>query len=181
MRGPLSSLATRYIQSILRDCGIPIVTLSGSWRSAMEFTLTFGAVGDFIAVIEIVKNIIVALDDCRGSAKEYRAVVQSLGVLEKMLQLVANLYNDQGPASGFGDLKAIVLRNVEQIRLCLQGFSEKVQKFAPSLSTEGKKTTLKDVARKIQWKFEENDVEKFRAEIVGYTTSLDVLLEVTTA
>ncbi|KAK2040333.1 hypothetical protein LZ31DRAFT_504516 [Colletotrichum somersetense] len=147
----------------------------------MEFTLTFGAVGDFIAVIEIVRNIIVALDDCRGSAKEYRVVVQSLEILEKTLQSVANLYNDQSPASGLGDLKAIVLRNVEQIHLCLQAFSEKVQKFAPSLSTGGTKNVLKDVARKIQWKLEEKDVEKFRAEIVGYTMSLNVLLEVTTA
>ncbi|GJC96415.1 hypothetical protein ColKHC_05241 [Colletotrichum higginsianum] len=49
----------------------------------MEFTLTFGAVGDFIAVIEVVRSIIVALDDCRGSVKENRDVVQSLEVLRR--------------------------------------------------------------------------------------------------
>ncbi|TIC95718.1 hypothetical protein CH35J_007903 [Colletotrichum higginsianum] len=147
----------------------------------MEFTLTFGAVGDFIAVIEVVRSIIVALDDCRGSVKEYRDVVQSLEVLEKTLQLVADLYEDQSPTNDLGDLRAIAMRCVEQIRLCLQGFGEKIQKFAPSLSNGGTKNVFKDVARKIQWKLEESDVDKFRAEVAGYTLSLNVLLEVTTA
>ncbi|KAJ0165190.1 hypothetical protein CTA2_12068 [Colletotrichum tanaceti] len=147
----------------------------------MEFTLTFGAVGDFIAVIEVVRSIIVALDDSRGLVKAYRDVVQSLEVLEKTLHLVADLYNEQSPASDTGDLRAIALRCVAQIHLCLQEFSDKIQKFAPSLSNGGTKNVFKDVRRKIQWKLEEGDVDKFRAEVAGYTSSLNMLLELTTA
>lgn len=35
----------------------------------MELAFTFGAVGDFIALSVLIKDIIGALDDCRGSSK----------------------------------------------------------------------------------------------------------------
>ncbi|GKT58321.1 vegetative cell wall protein gp1 [Colletotrichum tofieldiae] len=146
----------------------------------MEFTLAFGAVGDFIAVIELIKNIIVALDDCRGSARDYQDTVQNLEMLGKILQQVAEVYQDQGFNDHLGDLRAIAWRSLQQIRLCLDGFSDKIQKFAPSLTNGGTKNVFKDVARKIQWKLEEKDVDKFRTEVMGYTMSLNMLLEVTT-
>ncbi|GKT41094.1 uncharacterized protein ColSpa_01275 [Colletotrichum spaethianum] len=147
----------------------------------MEFALTFGAIGDFIAVIELIKNVILALDDCRGSAKEYRDVVYNLEILEKTLQQVAELYQSQSSDSHFGDLRAIALRSLQQIRLCLDELSDKILKFAPSLANGRTKNVFKDVAKKIQWKLEEKDIDKFRAEIMGYTMSLNMLLEVTTA
>ncbi|KAF4811123.1 hypothetical protein CGCSCA5_v010112 [Colletotrichum siamense] len=106
----------------------------------MEFALAFGAVGDFIAVLELIKNIIAALDDSRGPTKVYRDVVQSLGILEN--------------------------------------FNSKIEKFGPSLA--GTKNTLRDAARKVQWRLEEKDIEKFRWELLRHTTAMNTLLELTT-
>ncbi|KAF5521751.1 hypothetical protein CGCA056_v007325 [Colletotrichum aenigma] len=146
--------------------------------SSMEFTLAFGAVGDFIAVLELIKNIIAALDDSRGSTKAYRDVVQSLGILESTLRQIEKVYHDQDLQSALGELRAIALRNVEQIKRCLADFNSKIEKFRPSLAET--KNTFRDAARKVQWKLEEKDVEKFRWELLGHTMAMNTLLELTT-
>ncbi|KAK0717848.1 hypothetical protein B0T26DRAFT_751856 [Lasiosphaeria miniovina] len=48
----------------------------------MELGLTFGAVGDFISIAGLVRDIVLALDSCRGSSKEYRDLVESIELLD---------------------------------------------------------------------------------------------------
>ncbi|KAF4485019.1 hypothetical protein CGGC5_v007122 [Colletotrichum fructicola Nara gc5] len=109
----------------------------------MEFTLAFGAVGDFIAVLELIKNIAAALDDSCGSRKEYRGVAQSLKILEI-------------------------------------GFCDKIRKFGPSFANHGTNNVLRDAARKVQWRLEEKEIEKFREELLRHAISMNTLLELTT-
>ncbi|KZL87535.1 hypothetical protein CI238_01433 [Colletotrichum incanum] len=148
------------------------VTRDGLPPSIMEVTLAFGAVGDIIAVTKLIKTIIVALDDCRGSAKEYQDALQNLEMLGKALQQVAEFYQDQRFNNHLGDLRAIALCRLQQIRLCLDGFSDKIQKLRQFSQTEEPRT-------KIQWKLEEKDVEKFRTEVNEHTMSLNMLLGIT--
>lgn len=143
----------------------------------MEFTLAFGAVGDFIAVLELIKNITAALDDSRGSTKAYRDVLQSLGILESTIRQIEQVYHDRGLQIALGELRAISLRNVGQIKRCLAEFNNKIEKFGPSLA--GTKNTLRDAARKVQWRLEEKDIEKFRWELLGHTMAMNTLLELT--
>ncbi|KAK2763640.1 vegetative cell wall protein gp1 [Colletotrichum kahawae] len=146
----------------------------------MEFTLAFGAVGDFIAVLELIRNIVAALDDSRGSTKAYRDVVQSLETLESTLRQIEEVYRDQKLRSFLGELRTIALRNVAQIKRCLEDFNNKIEKFGPSLANSGTKSVLRDAARKVQWRFEEKDLEKLRGELLGHTMSMNTLLELTT-
>ncbi|KAK2770121.1 hypothetical protein CKAH01_04464 [Colletotrichum kahawae] len=146
----------------------------------MEFTLAFGAVGDFIAVIALIKDIITALDDCRGSAKDYRDVVQALGILGKTVQQVNQIYDDVDVARDLNDLKILAISSAGQIERCLKSFRDHNRKFKRSLGAGGAQHILQGVTRKIQWRFEEKDVTKFREDIKWYTTSLSMLLEVTT-
>ncbi|KZL74992.1 hypothetical protein CT0861_07526 [Colletotrichum tofieldiae] len=145
----------------------------------MEFALTCGAVGDFIAVIALIKDIVSALDGCRGSVKGYRDILQSLGVLQRTVEQAAEVYSDSKLLDGLDDLTALALRNLEQIRHCLESFHDTTRKFGPSLAGGGSGNVLRDVARKIQWKLEEKDVDKLRAEVMGATVSLSILLDVT--
>ncbi|KAM5386445.1 hypothetical protein ACJZ2D_000408 [Fusarium nematophilum] len=126
----------------------------------MEVAFAFGAVGDFIA--------------------EYRDVVQALATLRKALEEVEYIYRDPKLSDDFKDLCTIALRTVEQVRQCLEGFRNQIRKYGPGLADGGTGNLFKDVARKIQWKLEEKDVDKFRADVAGSTISLKVLLEVTT-
>jgi hypothetical protein len=38
----------------------------------MEVALSFGAFGDLLALSILIKDIVSALDDCRGSSREYQ-------------------------------------------------------------------------------------------------------------
>lgn len=146
----------------------------------MEFTLAFGAVGDFIAVIALIKDIITALDDSRGSAKDYRDVVHSLEILQRTVEQVSKIYDDHGVAKDLSDLRILAMNSVSRIQQGLKAFRDGNRKFESSLGTGAKKNVFQDVVRKIQWSFEEKDVNKFRDEMKGYTVSLSMLLDVTT-
>ncbi|KAK4673856.1 hypothetical protein QC763_115600 [Podospora pseudopauciseta] len=147
----------------------------------MEFTLTFGAVGDFLALLSLINDIRSALDDCRGSKKTYRDLVESLTLLQKSLEQVVKIYQGPGFASGLQDLGAIAQATVNQVCAALQEFRDRISsKYGSSLASNGSGNVLRDVTRKIQWKFEEKDVEQFRAKVAGLTVSLNLLLDATT-
>ncbi|KAI8212040.1 hypothetical protein K4K52_009008 [Colletotrichum sp. SAR 10_76] len=146
----------------------------------MEFTLAFGAVGDFIAVIALIKDIITALDDSRGSAKDYRDVVHSLEILQRTVEQVNKIYDDHGVAKDLSDLRILAMNSAGRIQQGLEAFRDRNRKYGNSLGAGAKRNVLRDAVRKIQWSFEEKDVMKFRDEMKGYTVSLSMLLDVTT-
>ncbi|KAK0737418.1 hypothetical protein B0T21DRAFT_383396 [Apiosordaria backusii] len=146
----------------------------------MEFALTFGAVGDFLALLSLINDIRSALDDSRGSSKTYRDLIEGLTLLEKSLQQVEKIYQGPGFANGLQDLGAIAQATVNQICEVLQEFRDRIcSKYGSSLASGGSGNIIRDVTRKIQWKFEEKDVEQFRAKVAGLTVSLNLLLDVT--
>ncbi|KAJ4019332.1 hypothetical protein NW766_003044 [Fusarium irregulare] len=148
----------------------------------MDFGLTFGSVGDFISLTVLIKDIITALDDARGSAKEYRALVQELVTLRLTLEAVQHTCEDPQLVHSLEDLAKIALDTVAHIKDCLGGFLGQIQKYEPALSASasGRSNSLKAMGRKLQWRLNESDVERFRAEVMGCTMALKVLLEVIT-
>jgi RNA polymerase-interacting CarD/CdnL/TRCF family regulator len=57
--------------------------------------ITLGSVGDIISISLIVKDLVKALDDCRGSASEYQALIRELWVLDRVLlevELLTRMY-----------------------------------------------------------------------------------------
>ncbi|XEV07087.1 hypothetical protein FSHL1_012374 [Fusarium sambucinum] len=148
----------------------------------MEFALTAGAVGDFISIAALIKDIIVALDDSRGSAKEYRELVQQLNTLGQTLDAVRQTFSNPGLTYFLEGTSAIVLETVAQTNSCLAGFLGQISKYEPTLgnSASVKKVSLSGMWRKAQWKLNEKDIDKFRTEVMGYTMALKVVLEVMT-
>jgi small-conductance mechanosensitive channel len=51
----------------------------------MSFGITFGSIGDLIAIGEIAFVLAKSLSDSRGSAKEYQALVKELRTFDKAL------------------------------------------------------------------------------------------------
>ncbi|SPO02304.1 uncharacterized protein DNG_04977 [Cephalotrichum gorgonifer] len=152
--------------------------------------VTFGAAGDFIAIGLLIKDIIRALDDSRGSSNEYSQLKVSLELLDKVLLQVHEICSepDNGGAGATAflgnDLRigGLSHRVVSQIRQSVEAFAKRNGKFetalGPTTSTSSSRPgrALRDVARKVQWVFEERDIEKFRGEIQMYTALLEILL-----
>ncbi|KAK4175812.1 hypothetical protein QBC36DRAFT_17892 [Triangularia setosa] len=146
----------------------------------MEFALTFGAVGDLLALLSLINDIRTALDDCRGSSKTYRDLIEVLTLLEKSLQQVEKIYQRPGLAAGLQYLGEIVQATVNQVCTALQEFQGRIcSKYGPSLTDSGSGNAFKDVTRKIQWKFEEKHVEQFHAKAAALTVSLNLILDIT--
>ncbi|KAH7183254.1 uncharacterized protein B0J16DRAFT_416356, partial [Fusarium flagelliforme] len=148
----------------------------------MDLGLTFGSVGDFIAITVLIRDIIEALDDARGSAKEYQDLVRELDTLRQTFEAIQRTLEDPQLIDSLEYLAKIARDTVAQINDCLNGFLGQICKYEPTLSTgtSGKRNCLKAVGRKVQWKLNEREVEKFRAEVMGCTMALNVLLKVIT-
>lgn len=148
---------------------------------AMEVGLTCSAVGDVISIILLVKDIISALDDARGSAKAYRDLVQGMELLQKTLEEVDQaLVVLPNELTGYDSIVQASEATVTQIQRCLEDLRRKViKKYGASLCEGGSGNFIKDVWKRIQWTMEEKDVDKFRAVIAGYTATLKMILDVT--
>jgi len=147
----------------------------------MELALTFGAVGDFLSIALLIKDIVSALDESRGSAKAYRGLVHEITHLQKALEQVDHIYRRPDLPSGLRDLISIVQTTISQVCDSLRTFHGRIGKrYGDSLAEGGSGNIFRDAAKKIQWKLEEKDVDKFRAELAGHRMTLELFLQVTT-
>lgn len=118
----------------------------------MEVTLTFGAVGDFISIGLLIKDIVSALDEHRGSAKSYRELIEGITLLGQAVQQAEQIYQDSQPSAldGLEDLVSIAKSTIAQIDTSLVSFRDGVSaKYGQSLAGGGSGNILKDVSKKI--------------------------------
>ncbi|KAF0316324.1 hypothetical protein GQ607_016424 [Colletotrichum asianum] len=100
----------------------------------MEFTLAFGAVGDFIAVIALIKDIITALDDSRGSAKDYRDIVHSLEILQRTVeQYAAGRHNDSPEERNHEARITQATENEDRIAITIRRSSQMLKQYVGAI------------------------------------------------
>lgn len=61
----------------------------------MELSVSFGAVGDIIAICGLIKGIVAALDDARGSPKHYQDVIEHLNITSRTIAEVDRVFRNQ--------------------------------------------------------------------------------------
>jgi hypothetical protein len=144
--------------------------------SAMVVTIS--SIGDIISVSLLVKDILLALDDVRGSASEYQAVIRELHILDIALLRVEKLVQTQQTSPDIEALHETARKTVNACRGSVSKFVESIKRYKNSLTDGGSGNMLKDTARKLQWRLssKDEDFAKFRAEVMGYSESLNMLL-----
>ncbi|KAL1607942.1 hypothetical protein SLS60_002881 [Paraconiothyrium brasiliense] len=147
--------------------------------------VTFGSVGDIIAVCILVKDCVDALSETRGSAAEYQAVVRELYILEKALLEVGILSRTHAVTPELNSLFASITTTIDQCRKSLEAFKLKIKPYDHDLGngSGGPKANkiLTGTARKLLWQVRmKDDVSRFRAEVVAYSMSIDQLLAAAT-
>jgi hypothetical protein len=140
--------------------------------------VTFGAVGDIISVSLLVKDLLLALNDSRGPPAEYQAVVRELYILDTALLQVEQLSRSRASTPELQALYETAKQTATKCRDSVSEFTVRIKKYSGSLSAGGSGNILKDTARKIQWMTSQKDAEvaKFRAEVTGYSDSINMLL-----
>jgi len=131
------------------------------------------SVGDFISGLELIRQLIKALEDSSGSSKEYRDLIRELYSLERALLEVKHLNVDDS----LQPQKNAVIQAAVQCQETISVFLSQIAKYQPSLRTGGSGGSWRDRLRKIQWALcRKDDVQRFRAQIQGHTSSITILL-----
>lgn len=136
-----------------------------------DMPLPFGvSVGDFVACIGLIKDIIDCLQDSQGSAAKYRGLLNSLESLQTALSKVKSVETESRE-------KHALKEAARQCGYTLSAFLAKIEKYQPSLKVGGSGSAFKDSLRKIQWAFyTKDDIAQFQAEIHGHVNSITLLL-----
>jgi len=129
--------------------------------------------GDFIAALQLVSTVIDALRDSGDSSAEYRALISQLLTLENALLKVKRIDVDEEQHA-----EVIALRQAAcQCQNTIDTFWEKIKKYQPSLRAGGGGSKVRDGWFKIKWALcKKDDVAKFKADLIGHTESIELLL-----
>jgi hypothetical protein len=147
--------------------------------------ITFGSVGDIIAVCILVKDCVEALSDTNGSVPQYQAVIRELHILEKALLEVGALSRTHATTPELVALFNSADTTIEQCRKALELFKAKTEPYDQHLGDSSASTTVQKLykgnAKKLLWQVRMKDeVARFRAEVVAYSVSIDKILAAAT-
>jgi hypothetical protein len=118
--------------------------------------------GDFINGINLVKNLIEALHESRGSSQEFVEVINDLYSLERALLEVKTMQfsAEESPQH------AAVLQAVILCRSSIDKFIAGISKYQPHLRVGGSSEPCLDILRQVQWRlYKRDEVIRFRTEI----------------
>lgn len=131
------------------------------------------SVGDFIAGIQLVRDIITSLQASGGSSLEYQALASELFSLERALIEVKSLKCLQDQSDQLDALKVAAT----QCQHTIDRFMTKIQKYQPSLTAQGSGSKWRDSLRKVQWALcKKEDIAAFKAEVSGHAVSINLLV-----
>ena len=143
----------------------------------MSANVTFGSVGDIISVCIVIKDLVKALDDSRGSSAEYQEIIRELSALDRVLLEVELLWTTCEPANDLNAIRETVHYKADQCRKSIQAFLKKVEKYGPNLRDGGSGSLVRDATMKVRWQFAHADeLTKFRAEINAHCSAINMLL-----
>ena len=143
----------------------------------MSASVTFGSVGDIITLCIIIKDLVKALDDSKGSSAQYQEVIRELWALDRVLLEVELLWRTCESTNELNALRETAHRMADQCRRSIEAFLKKVEKYRPSLRDGGSGSVLRDATMKIRWQVSHADeLTKFRAEINAHCSAINMLL-----
>jgi hypothetical protein len=137
-------------------------------------TPAFGfSVGDFVAGIKLVKDLIDSLDEAVGARPIYRRLTAELRSLERALTEVKNLQVHASQACQ----KVALEQAASQCQDCIETFLRANTKFQATLGVQSTASRWRANLHKFQWAVcKQNAVDKFRAEITGHVLTINTLL-----
>ncbi|KAF2998629.1 hypothetical protein E8E13_007405 [Curvularia kusanoi] len=141
--------------------------------------ITFGSVGDIIAVCLLVKDLVEALDEACGSKREYQFVIRQLRILDRTLLEIDLLTKalDNAATPELRDLCSTIKDAAMECKTLVDTFLERVKKYKSSLDEGQDPGMFKDVVAKVRWRIGEKEaLEQFRSNIAKTNSNLQTLL-----
>ncbi|KAF8857708.1 hypothetical protein BDZ45DRAFT_427644 [Acephala macrosclerotiorum] len=138
--------------------------------------ITFGSVGDIIAVGQIAWALAQALSGSRGSAKEYQLLEKELQAFHQALLQVVALWQNYEESSELRELGTMLRNAVKDWQDTLLAFRLKVDRmYGTSLSPGGCGNWLKDASKKVLWLKEKEDILELRRKLLMADKTINML------
>ena len=138
--------------------------------------MSFGiAIGDFIAVAKLIKDIKDSLQSVGGAKSQYQEIARELDILDKALEHIDHLDAADGTAPGAVDyIKFAAI----SCRYSLREFSEKIKEYDGSLGVRAKTNMIRKTARKFRWSFgRSEDLGQLQMYLNTHVGTINMLLE----
>lgn len=143
----------------------------------MPLAASFGSFGDIISLSIVIKDLIKALDDSRGSTAEFQEINRELWALDRVLLEVELLWRTCENTIELNALRETARRMTDQCRRSIEWFLEKIKEYGPSLRHNGPGNIIRDTTKKIKWQIVcAGQLTKFRAEINAHCSAISMLL-----
>lgn len=130
-----------------------------------------------VAISLLVKDLVTALDDARGSATEYQQLIRDLWAFDQVLHDVEQLSADCGQAFQITPLCQTTKRIALQSRESINAFLVTIKRYQRSLQEGGSNSVVRDIYWKAHWKVSQKDhLFKFRTIVNGQVSLLNTIL-----
>lgn len=129
--------------------------------------------GDFISGINLVQHIVRALNDSKGSSKEYLQVIAELRSIESALLQIKS----QQESIVKVEQKQALSQAVQECDNSMKNFLESLTQYHGHLSTVGSGNRCKDALRKVQWRLcKADELASFRSCLSSHVQSIQMIL-----
>lgn len=143
----------------------------------MSAALTFGSVGDIIAVCLLVNDLVTTLGDSRGSVGEYRDLITDLRYVQELLYRLNGLAAACDLNREYFTLGVTARQKAKDLKELVEPFYNKVKKYDERLTTDGSRSALVDVYWKVGWRVRHKEaVVRFRSELQGRRMAINAIL-----
>ncbi|KAK7975353.1 hypothetical protein PG989_013816 [Apiospora arundinis] len=145
----------------------------------MSFSPTFGSIGDFISLSILIKDVVNAVGDAHGSVADYHSLSNELDTIVAVLQQAHLLCTSRSPNPDVQALHEIAKNAIGSCQSDLTSFTARFHKYKSTLG-DGDGGLFKRSSMKVLWLTEKDDINKFRIKLVGFSASLNAILNMAT-
>lgn len=139
--------------------------------------ITFGSVGDIIAVGELIQKLIKLSKESRDSPAEYQEVVREIHNLDRVVLDIDLVLKSSNQSTQVVALDATADHCLGQIKRSIAEYSSHITKYRKTLGGAGSSNFVKDSFAKFRWPIlEKEKLAKFRQEVQRQCSSLNVSL-----
>ena len=138
--------------------------------------MSFGfAVGDFLAVIELVHDLAVALSGSHGSGSKFKGLIQELYSIERVMVEIKSLQTPVVLESNLGMIQQAAL----QCQAAITDFLQRNDGYMHHLGQTGSNRWWKGAFFKIKWAvYKTDEVEELRACLRSHSIAMSLMLQI---
>lgn len=139
----------------------------------MPIGFGFG-VGDFIATLNLFKDVAVALKDQGGALDDYRRTLAHLESISAILTCLAEVDDPKWRSASLNAIR----RSAQRIKDEVNSFLAKINKYKATLGLQGSRASFTSAASKVKWsKYVAGQVTQLYADVNRETNKLQLLLD----